>query len=534
MQFDQVSNAVQQRRGGMIDSAMDAIIRVDSEQRIVAFNHAAEQLFRCPASEAMGCAIGRFIPLGFRQTQQDHIQNFVQGGATIGASASLGTLYAIRADGEEFPIEASIARAQSDQQELFTVILRDVSLGKAMEEQLRQSQQLEALGQLAGGIAHEFNNLLSVIMGYSEILAKRAAQDEYIRSNVAEIKAATQRAALLTRQLLAFSRQQALELRVIDLNQVVWEANRLVRPLLPENIALVPALDEGLRPVKADLAEVQQILIYLAIHARDSMPEGGKIVIETANVDLDQEYARRHLEAQPGPYVMVVVSDTGQGMDEETKARIFQPFSPTRAEGKDAGLGVAAVYGIIRQSGGHIAVESAVGGGTTFRVYLPATAEAPQMGRDAPPLPGEPANGVKTLLVVEDDVALRRLIRATLRLEGYKVLTAKDGIEGLEMLQGNSRTIDLVVSDIVMPSMNGLQLKERAASLCPSLPFLLISGYMEQIAGSGEPRGGGGAFLEKPFYPAELVRKVRELLHETSNQAGSAKTGAGGALANPA
>jgi len=402
------------------------------------------------------------------------------------------------------------------------VIAENVTETRALEEQLRQAQKIEAVGQLAGGMAHEFNNYLGIVLGYSELLLEEAGTTEGLRRNVAEIKAATQRAASVTRQLLALSRRQVLEPRVLDVNAVVWETHKLLRRLIPGNIDLVPVLEPNLQPVKVDPAQIQQILINLVVNARDAMPQGGKVVIETANVELDEEYAGRHIEVQPGRYVMLAVSDNGSGIDEHTKARIFEPFFTTKQEGKGTGLGLSTVYGIVRQSGGHITVESALREGTRFRIYLPPTAVTELKVEDeTPPMQTENLSGIETVLVVEDEPALRRLISVSLEKRGYTVLVAEDGTEAIRILENNPGEIDLVISDIMMPRLNGLELQKKAILLRPEMRFLFISGYAEDTIGRTAHLPQDAGYLEKPFLPIELARKVRALLNESDTGRGS-------------
>jgi PAS domain S-box-containing protein len=347
----------QQRLESIISSAMDAIITVDSGQRILVFNKAAEQVFGCAASEAIGQPIDKFIPQRFREKHTQHIQNFGRTGGTGRSMYSPGRLFALRSDGQEFPIEATISQAETEGEKLFTVILRDISARVHLEEELRQAQKIEAVGQLAEGVAHEFNNFLGVILGYSELLSGEAGENEGLRRKVAEIKAASQRAASLTRQLLAFSRKQFLEPQVLDLNQAIWETHKLLRRLVAANIDVVPVLAPNLGQVKADPGQIQQILINLVVNARDAMPGGGKVVIETANVELDEEGASQNVGLRPGSYVTLSVSDNGSGMDAETRSHIFEPFFTTKQPGKGTGLGLSTIYGIIKQSGGSITVE---------------------------------------------------------------------------------------------------------------------------------------------------------------------------------
>jgi two-component system cell cycle sensor histidine kinase/response regulator CckA len=397
------------------------------------------------------------------------------------------------------------------------VIAENITERRALEEQLRQAQKIEAVGQLAGGMAHEFNNYLGIVLGYSELLLEEAGTTEGLRRNVAEITAATQRAASVTRQLLAFSRRQVLDPRVLDINAVVWETHKLLRRLIPGNIDLVPVLEPNLQQVKVDPAQIQQILINLVVNARDAMPQGGKVVIETTNVDLDQVYAGHHLdEVKPGRYVMLAVSDNGPGIDEQTKARIFEPFFTTKQKGKGTGLGLSTVYGMVRQSGGHITVESVLREGTRFRIYLPSTAVTELKVEDeTPPPQAEILSGTETVLVVEDEPALRRLISVSLEKRGYTVFAAEDGSEAIQILENTPSEIDLVVSDIMMPKLNGLELRKKAIVRRPEIQFLFISGYAEDTIGRTANLPQDTGFLEKPFLPIELTRKVRELLNES-------------------
>ena len=419
-------------------------------------------------------------------------------------------------------LSGRVLRTENQRAVGLEVIAEDVTERRALEEQLRQAQKIEAVGQLAGGMAHEFNNYLGIVLGYSELLLEEAGTTEGLRRNVAEIEAATQRAASLTRQLLALSRRQVLEPKVLDINAVVWETHKLLRRLIPGNIDLVPVLEPNLQPVKVDPAQIQQILINLVVNARDAMPQGGKVVIETANVELDEEYAGRHIELQPGRYVMLGVSDNGSGIDEQTKARIFEPFFTTKQEGKGTGLGLSTVYGIVRQSGGHITVESALREGTRFRIYLPPTAVTElKLVDETPPIQTEVLTGTETVLVVEDEPSLCRLISVSLEKRGYTVLAAEDGAEAIRVLENNPGEIDLVVSDIMMPKLNGLELREKAILVRPDLRFLFISGYAEDTIGRTAQLPQDAGYLEKPFLPIELARKVRTLLNESDARRGS-------------
>jgi two-component system cell cycle sensor histidine kinase/response regulator CckA len=503
----------QERLFSIISSAMDAIITVDDDQRVVVFNKAAEQIFRCKAEDVIGHSLDRFIPKNLREAHREHIRHFGATGVSSRSMYSPGMIRGVRDDGEEFPIEATISQVQASSKTLYTVILRDVSVRMRTEEELRQAQKMEALGQLAGGVAHEFNNYLSIIMGYGDLLAEEGISSEALCRSLGEIKNATQKAASLTRQLLAFSRKQIIEPSVLDLNAAIWDAHKLLRRLIPANIEVIPVLQQELGRVEADPAQIQQILINLVVNARDAMPRGGKITIETAEVALDEEYASAHPDVQEGNYVVLSVVDTGQGIDPETLPHVFEPFFTTKQEGKGTGLGLSTTYGIVKQSSGHITVASLPGKGTTFRIYFPKVPFPVETLADIIN-PEAPAQRSKTILVVEDESALRRLIRITLEGRGYRILEAKDGAEALSILERNLEQIDLVVTDLVMPHMTGIQLREKAAVTHPSVKFLLISGYAEELTGGPEQVAEFADFLEKPFFPGELARRVQRLTSE--------------------
>ena len=506
---DEALRDSQERLLGIISSAMDAIITVDNDQKIIVFNRAAEKIFRCPATEAIGQTIDRFIPRKFRDAHREHIRSFGQTGVSSRSLESPGTLMAVRADGEDFPVEATISQVKTGAERLYTVILRDISMRKRTEDELHQAQKMEAVGHLAGGIAHEFNNYLGIIMGYSDLMAQGEIENEELRLHLAEIKGASQKAASLTRQLLAFSRKQLIEPTVLDLNASVWETHNLLRRLITANIDVIPVLHPDLGKVKADPAQVQQILINLVVNARDAMPQGGKISIETSEVVLDEEFASRYFEVVTGDYVMLSVTDTGEGMDAETLAHIFEPFFTTKKTGRGTGLGLSTTYGIVKQSGGHITIASVQGRGTTFRIYFPKLAEAHNSTGSSPkPTP----ETIATILVVEDESSLRKLMKTALEKNGYRVFEAKDGAEGLSICRNNLAHIDLVVTDLAMPQLTGVQLKEKVVELRSNMKFLLISGYPEEALGGPAQIASVGDFLEKPFSPDELVRKVSEIL----------------------
>jgi two-component system, cell cycle sensor histidine kinase and response regulator CckA len=391
----------------------------------------------------------------------------------------------------------------------------DVTERKSLEEQLRQSQKMEAVGRLAGGIAHDFNNLLTIITGYSELLLGSLGIEEEQRSKIEEVKKAGERAALLTRQLLAFSRKQVLAPQVLDLNTVIENLRKMIERLIGEDIEFVTSPHFPLNMVKADPGQVEQIIMNLVVNARDAMPKGGRLTIETANVEFDEEYARSHLPSLPGQYVMIAVSDTGTGMDPHTQKHIFEPFFTTKETGKGTGLGLATVYGIVKQSGGFIWVYSEQGVGSVFKIYLPRIVEKKRLPSPSLQEPGL-LKGTETVLVAEDEAALRTLIRETLGRHGYKVLEAGDGKEAVGISSRYHRPIHLLIADVVMPQMSGRELAERVTAARPETTVLYISGYTDDAIVQHGVIDPNTAFLQKPFSPTALARKVRLILSQRS------------------
>jgi two-component system cell cycle sensor histidine kinase/response regulator CckA len=371
---------------------------------------------------------------------------------------------------------------------------------------------MEAIGRLAGGIAHDFNNLLTVIKGYNELSLTMLSEHDLLKENIEEIKKATARATNLTRQLLAFSRRQMFNMDVLDLNLVLRDLEKMLRRVIHEDIEMITMLDEDLGKIKTDLGQIEQVVLNLVVNARDAMPNGGKLTLQTANVELSEEYIRTHIGVKPGRYVMLSVSDTGIGMSPEVKERIFEPFFTTKEVSKGTGLGLSTVYGIVKQSGGDIWVESEVGKGTTFKIYLPTVEE--KIERLQPSLtPIEIPKGSETILLVEDEDMVRTLARTILEMNGYKVLEAANGGEALHLTQERtSEPIHLMVSDVVMPKMNGRKLAEHLAPLHPEMKVLYMSGHVDTDIIQDNLLGHGTGFLQKPFNPDTLVSKVREIL----------------------
>jgi PAS domain S-box-containing protein len=387
----------------------------------------------------------------------------------------------------------------------------DITERRHLEDQYRQAQKMDAFGQLAGGVAHDFNNLLTIINGYADILLDSLPPDDPNRALLSEIHKAGERSAGLTRQLLAFSRQQILAPRVLDLNVVVADTASMLRRVIGEDVRLSTTTAQGLWPVKADPGQIEQILLNLAVNARDAMPTGGKLTLETRNVQLDKDYAAQHPDVRPGPHVLLAVSDTGCGMTPVVRAKIFEPFFTTKEVGKGTGLGLATVYGIVKQSGGHVSVYSETGLGTTFKVYLPRT--EPVGGR----VSGlsrvmVPIRGTETVLVVEDEAAVRALTRFILQQAGYTVLEAADGDDALRVATGYAGHIDLVVTDVVMPGMGGRKMAEAVRARHGGVRVLFVSGYTDDAVVRHGILHEGVSFLQKPFTPTSLTQKVREVL----------------------
>ncbi len=385
----------------------------------------------------------------------------------------------------------------------------DVTERKNLEEQLRQGQKMEAVGLLAGGIAHDFNNLLTAISGYTELVMETVDEADSRRGDLLEVRKAAERAAALTRQLLAFSRKQMLQTRVLDVNTLVAEIHKLLRRTIPEHIDVVLDLQSLMDPVRADLGQLEQVLLNLAVNAADAMPQGGQLRFATTVADVDAVWARRHPPMTAGRYVRLTVSDTGVGMSEETQSRIFEPFLTTKPPGKGTGLGLATVYGIVKQSGGFIWVASQLDQGTTFDVYLPAVHEAIEPALPSVPR-AEPRAGSETILIAEDDGGVRALARDVLRRCGYRVLEARDGDEALTIAREYGKEIHLLITDMVMPGLSGRLLADRLTALRPDIRVLYSSGYSESTLHAG--LDGHPTLLAKPYPPAELLHRVREIL----------------------
>ncbi len=404
------------------------------------------------------------------------------------------------------------AVSDGDKRTAFELFAEDVTERRALEQQLRQSQKMEAVGRLAGGIAHDFNNLLMVISGYSEFLLDRLGPDPTLRGPAQEIAGASQRASSLTRQLLAFSRKQMLAPKVLDLNGVVTENLKMLTRVIGEDIDLIMVPAASLGAVRADAGQIDQVIMNLAVNARDAMPSGGKLTIETSNVSLDEEYARFHAPLRAGDYVLLSISDTGLGMDSETQSHIFEPFFTTKGP-KGTGLGLSTVYGIIKQSGGYVWVFSEPGKGTTFKIYLPRVAERAEPAQVvASNEAAFTAPGTETILLAEDEANLRYLARQFLEKQGYTVIEAADGTRAMQIALAHQGVIHLLLTDVIMPGMNGRELAQRISEIRPQTKILYMSGYTENVIGHNGTLDAGVRLLQKPFTLRELKNKVREVL----------------------
>jgi PAS domain S-box-containing protein len=499
---DHILQESRARFENVVQAAMDAIISIDEAHRVVLFNAAAERMFGCTEAEAIGRPLEHFIPARLRTFALS-----VAPGGTIGQRDNLTGQ---RANNQEFPIEASISQTMAGGAKLFTLFLRDVTEQKHLEAQLRQAQKMEALGQLASGIAHDFNNLLMVIFGNGELLEMSLPPDAPQRESVDQISRAAERAAALTRQLLAFSRKQVPELSVVDLNALVVDAEKMLRRLIGENVRLQIVLQPNLSRVYIDRGQMDQVIMNLAINARDAMPKGGNLTIETREVELDPTYAKNQPEPRPNHHVLLSVSDTGCGMTPEVQARIFEPFFTTKPLGQGTGLGLSVVHGIVKQNQGYIALESGSGTGTTFKIYLPPVRK-PLAGATQKAT-SKPVGGSETILLVEDENPVRAVTVLMLETLGYKVLQASSGEEALSVANENREEINLLMTDVVMPDMSGRDLADKLWQFHSGLKVLFQSGY----TGAAVLRHGGlhaeAAFLQKPFGMGVLARKVRESL----------------------
>jgi signal transduction histidine kinase/ActR/RegA family two-component response regulator len=416
-------------------------------------------------------------------------------------------------------LSGRIIKEEAGRAVAYEAVAEDVTERALLEQQLRQAQKMEAVGRLAGGVAHDFNNLLMIVSSYAELLERRS-HDEVVLNYTAQIRNATDNAAGVARQLLAFSRQQVFETTILDLNHVLADLSKMLPRILGEDVEMVLAPAADLSRVRADRSQIEQVIMNLVVNARDAMPQGGRLVLETANVEIDQGYTCRRPQVSPGKYVMLAVSDAGIGMDQETQARIFEPFFTTKDAGKGAGLGLSTVYGIVKQSGGSIWVYSEPGQGSIFRVYLPAVEEAATQPAELA-RPEEVPGGRETILLVEDETALREVTKEFLELKGYAVLPAANGADALTICERHKQPIHLLVTDLVMPGIRGPELAQKAMKVHPEIRALFMSGYADRSE-EIQQLGPQAMFLQKPFPLVKLAQKLRLALLESKETAGSA------------
>ena len=495
-----------QHLAAVIQSSPLAIYTLDPESTVRSWNRAAEALYGWPAEEV----IGRPLPT-IGQDLEDHARlrdRVLRGEALRGVEVTRR-----RKDGTLVNISLSVAPLHDAAGQVTGMLslAADITEMRQLEVQYRQAQKMEAVGRLAGGIAHDFNNLLTAIIGTTALVLEDLGLESRARLDIQEIEKAAKRAAGLTRQLLIFSRQQVLEPRALDLNALVGNLEKMLHRLIGEDVELRTKPAAGLGAVRADPGQLEQAIVNLVVNARDAMPKGGRLTIETADVELDRSYVAGHVPTQPGPYVLLAVSDTGVGMDGATKARLFEPFFTTKEPGRGTGLGLATVYGIVKQSGGYVWAYSELGHGTTFKIYLPRvaeTAEAPESTTSPP----TPVGGSETVLVVEDQEEVRKLTKRVLEARGYTVLAARNGAEALEIVAQHVNQIHLMITDVVMPGMNGREVARLACARRSDLKVLYVSGYTGEAVLQHRLLEPGVAFLQKPFTPDVLARKTREVL----------------------
>jgi two-component system, cell cycle sensor histidine kinase and response regulator CckA len=500
----------------LIETAPMGIVIADKRGRISEVNAQALQMFGYASEELLGQSVEMLLPERLRASHEGHRAGY----AADPHARPMGVgmeLFARRKDGTEFPVEISLGPLEAADELLISVIIVDITARKKMEKQLRLSQRMEAIGELAGGVAHDFNNLLAVILGCAEVVLDTLSPDHATTKKVEMVKQAASSAADLTRQLLAFSRQQMLQPRVLNLKEVIDKIQALLRRLIGENIEINVSLEPSLGCVKADPGQIEQVLLNLCVNARDAMPKGGRLTIQARNVQLDDSFRDQRLVVVPGPYVMLAVEDTGCGMNRETQARIFDPFFTTKEVGKGTGMGLATVYGIVKQSGGYIWVYSELGKGTVFKVYLPLVNQSAQPAWQKET---DQANfrGTETILLAEDSDSLREMAKEYLESVGYSVIESASGKDAMERAKEFDGIIHLLLTDIVMPEMSGPDLAAEIAACRPGIKIVYTSGYTDDAIARQGILDPAVAFIQKPYRPKALARKIREVLDGDSTK----------------
>jgi PAS domain S-box-containing protein len=501
------------RLHAVVDTAVDGVILIDARGHVMMFNPACEKLFKYRADEVIGQNVKMLMPTSYRSEHDTYVRNFLETGERKIIGIGREVVGECK-DGSTFPMDLSVGEAKQDGESIFVGIIHDLTSRKRTEEQLVQAQKMETVGQLSGGIAHDFNNLLTVIVGNSEFLGEQLKARRDLQLLADDIGRAGERGAELTQRLLAFSRRQTLRPVETDCNKLVDSMHKLLRRTLREDIEIKTDFDPELRPAFADPAQLESAILNLALNAQDAMSGGGRLSITTANAALDAQYHTVHPEVRPGQYVLVAITDNGEGMQKTVLDRVFEPFFTTKEVGKGSGLGLSMVYGFVKQSNGHVSIYSEPGLGTTVRIYLPALSERTEEVRIEPCADQDiPPGGRETVLVVEDDPFVRSYAIMSLESLGFRVTAAVDGNEALQKL-GTDTHIDILFTDVVMPGgVNGWELADRARKARPNLRVLLTSGYaLETLAVHTQLRDGL-VILTKPYRKAELARRLRDVLN---------------------
>lgn len=501
-----------ERTQAILDNAAEAIITIDEKGRIEAFNTAAERTFGYAASEVLNQNISILMPEPHRAEHDGFIKEYL----ATGIKHVIGTTReteACRKDGSIFPIELSISEVLLAGRRIFTGIVLDISERRSLEEQVRQSQKMDAVGRLAGGIAHDFNNILTVIQGYASVLRAEDGLSESARGDLSKIELAAGRAQALTKQLLVVSRKQILQPKLINLNQVINDSQTMFARVIGEHIQLETKLDPGLRLTKADPSQIEQIIVNLILNARDAMPDGGTLTIQTANWESNTLHRHAQNVITPGAYCVLAVHDTGLGIDSKIQERVFEPFFTTKEPGKGTGLGLSTVYGIVQQSGGHVWFKTRPNRGTSFKVYFHqiddneiSTAPAQRS------LLEHSLHGDETVLVVEDEESVRKLVLRVLAGYGYQTIEAASPKEAIAIFNDRMDEIDIVVTDIVMPGMSGRKMVDILDQVCPNLRVLFMSGYTDEEIDRRGALEEGIHFIQKPFMPTQFIESLRRVL----------------------
>src|SRR5262245_8929761 len=497
---------------GILASAMDAIITVDESQEIVLFNAAAERMFRCSAKDALGESLDRFIPDRFRQAHREHIRVFGETNVTQRTMGKMRPLFGLRSDGEEFPIEASISQISADDHKLFTAIVRDISEKRRLEAQFLRAQRMESIGTLAGGIAHDMNNVLSPILTAVELLQIRF-DDESSRRLLNILHTNAVRGSEMVKQVLAFARGVEGEYITLQPTHLIKEIIKILSDTLPKNIEITFSIAPDLWHVSGDATQLHQVLMNLCVNARDAMPHGGKLRIEAENVEIDQHYARMNVESKTGKFVSVTVVDTGIGIAEKNLTKIFDPFFTTKEQGHGTGLGLSTVAGIVRSHGGFVNVYSEVGKGAQFKVYLPAIESA----RAAPAKPARdelPFGNGELVLVIDDENAIREVASETLNAFGYRAIVANDGAEAIAVFAAHRTEVQVVITDMMMPYMDGPATIRALRRLDPKVKVIATSGLKADEKMMEATQLGVKTFLPKPYTAEKLLKTLAETLKD--------------------